>query len=60
MTDTPIKICGCQLPWTDEEGRYDKFLCTKDFKECDKNCRLHRTVLDEWIQQAMNRLDEGL
>lgn len=58
--DRPNKICGCQLPWTDEEGRYDKFLCTKDFKECKMDCRLHRTVMDEWIQQAIKKLDEEL
>ena len=38
MTDTPIKICGCQLPWTDEEGRYadDHRATDRDNKQTTK------------------------
>ena len=42
--------CGNQMPWSDEEGYFDKFLCCKDFKECDKNCSKHRPPVNELVK----------
>ena len=29
------------MPFSDEEGRYDRWLCCKDYKECDLRCMEH-------------------
>jgi hypothetical protein len=33
--------CTTYTPWTDDDGCFDCFLCTKDFKECKKDCNNH-------------------
>lgn len=43
MTNPP-KTCHEQHPWADEEGRYDKFLCTRDFNECKHDCEQHERI----------------
>jgi hypothetical protein len=34
--------CNCFMPWTDEEGYFSYFLCTKDFEVCRHNCKHHK------------------
>ena len=45
MLNPPI-TCKEQHPWTDEEGRYDKFLCKRDFNECKHNCDQHERIFE--------------
>lgn len=34
-------ICNNCMPFADEEGRYDSWLCCKDYRECDLRCAEH-------------------
>ena len=55
-------ICNCkyQHAWCDEEGYFDKFLCLKDCKICDKKCHNHHPNLNEDIKDFVNILNERL
>ena len=46
--------CDKQHAWTDEEGRFDSFLCMKDYRECDFNCNKHHPELNPDIQDFYN------
>ena len=43
--------CGHQMPWNDEEGWFDTFLCCKDFQRCDKECSKHHPKINEDIKE---------
>lgn len=38
--------CNNSMPWTDEEGYFNSFLCLIDCKECDKICSKHRPPIN--------------
>lgn len=50
--------CGHQFERADEEGYFDSFYCTIDFKECDKCCNKHNPRLDEWIKPFVDSVNE--
>ena len=45
--ENQLATCGKQMEFSDEEGYFNSFLCTIDFKECDKCCNKHNPRLDE-------------
>lgn len=34
-------MCKYATPFTDDEGRYECYLCMKDWEICDGQCYLH-------------------
>jgi hypothetical protein len=41
------------MPFADEEGRYDSWLCMKDCRECDLRCTEHhkpRKLDPDWAE----------
>jgi len=58
--DNEIYRCTNALPWTDEQGKFDKFLCKKDFEECNCDCLQHKTSLNEWIISEFDRINNHL
>lgn len=45
--ENQLATCGKQMEFSDEEGYFNSFLCTIDFKKCDKCCNKHNPRLDE-------------
>jgi hypothetical protein len=45
--------CNCFMPWTDDNGEFEYFLCTKDFEVCRHNCKSHKykRTLNEDIRE---------
>lgn len=37
-------MCKFATPWTDDEGRYDCYLCIKDWTQCDGICGEHKEI----------------
>lgn len=48
------------MPWTDEEGRYDSYLCKRDSKECRGDCINHRKPVPEWFRDIYNETNRRL
>lgn len=55
-----IMDCGKQMALSDEEGYFSSFLCTIDFKQCDKCCNKHNPRLDDWIKPCIDELNKRL
>ena len=45
--ENQLTMCGKQFEISDEEGFFDSFYCTIDWKICDKCCNKHNPRLDE-------------
>lgn len=56
--ENQLATCGKQMEFSDEEGYFDSFLCTIDFKKCDKCCNKHNPRLDEWIKPFVDSVNE--
>ena len=54
-----IATCGKQMEFSDEEGYFNSFLCTIDFKECDKCCIMHKK-LNPLIEEFVISLNKSL
>lgn len=52
------QTCKQQMPFADEDGWYDKFLCTKDWKVCDFKCATHHAKLDPELTTFVNALNQ--
>ena len=45
--------CGHSTPWTDEEGFFSYWLCLKDCKVCNFQCKQQEIIMGgEWIIDA--------
>ena len=56
--------CNCFMPWTDDNGEFEYFLCTKDFekgfKEVIKNNETVKFVIPDKSVNEINKLAEGV
>ena len=52
--------CDKQMPWSDEEGYFSKFLCVVDMKICDKQCLKHHVKLNSDIEEFVVSLNKNL
>ena len=53
-----LSDCGKQFEMTDEEGYFNSFYCTVDWKKCDKCCSKHNSKLDDWIKPFVQSINE--
>ena len=52
--------CGHQMPFMDEEGCFNEFLCCIDYTKCDKNCTQHHPELNEDVAEFVESLNRSL
>ena len=53
--------CCHSMPWTDEEGYFNSWLCIKDCKECDFQCSKHLKLnpdIKEFVEHFNKHLEE--
>lgn len=51
--------CTHSMPWADEEGYFNSFLCIKDCKECDFLCSKHFRINPD-IKEFVDSLNRSL